>query len=171
MAYAKQTKKHYLGGKKGVFQLALQKRGALGPPQEQRGSRKLTSSTVHLDTCLAVRPETSGKSLQCCSQQRWRRWLGLESRAGMKMDWWRACWRLKSRSVKKTRQVRASFQEGAITEKKERSEFGGKSKAGHTDSQALLLQGTVCSQGMLPHPPEKEKQTNNKKKIRLPGWI
>jgi len=53
-------------------------------------------------------------------------------------------------------------------EEKEGSQFEGKSTAGHTDSQSLLLHGTVCSQGMLPHPPEKEKE---KKKIRLPGWI
>jgi len=64
----------------------------------------------------------------------------------------RACWRLKSRSEKKTRQVRASFQ-GAIMEEKEGSQFEGKSTAGHTDSQSLLLHGTVCSQGMLPQPP------------------
>lgn len=57
-----------------------------------------------------------------------------------------------------------------------RSNYGGEGKVtvwrekqGRAqDSKALLLHGTVCSQGMLPHPPEKEKE---KKKIRLPGWI
>lgn len=38
-------------------------------------------------------------------------------------------------------------------EEKEGSQFEGKSTAGHTDSQSLLLHGTVCFQGMLPQPP------------------